>query len=279
MQVSGLINNNYVVAIESSGEEVIVKGTGIGFGARKGSYISDSRIEKIYKINDGHIITELKNLIKNIPEDRFSTCSEIVDYAKKKLGIGLNPNLYVTLTDHINYALVRYSKGIKLDNPMIEDIRGFYPKEFQIGQYAVDLINKRHHAHFNEDEAGFIALHFVNAEANTAMNTTIKSTKLVRGALEIIEAFFNVTMDNDTVSYRRLVTHLQLIANNVFRNKCSISKPDAFNTTVSTSFPAEYECSMKIAKYIKENYGHDLDDDELAYLTVNISRVRTREAE
>lgn len=276
MLISNLINNNYVAAVDDEGNEVIVKGIGIGYKVSKGSYIPDDRIEKVYRINNGSTIKKLKGLLQNIPEEHFWVCGDIIDFAQKKLETELNPNLYVTLTDHVNYAIFRLSKGIEIANPMINEIRIFYPDEFEIGKYAVSLINKKLDIHFGEDEAGFIAFHIVNAEANRAMGTTMKVTGLVKTSLEIIQQCLDIQVEEDDISFRRLIVHLQFIANDVLNRTHNASKPDVFNHTIKDSFPKEMECSRKIAGYIREHFDYELDNDELAYLTVNISRVSKR---
>ena len=42
-----------------------------------------------------------------------------------------------------------------------------------MGKYAIDLLNEKLGTEFSEDEAGFIALHFVNAEYDTTINDTL----------------------------------------------------------------------------------------------------------
>lgn len=140
MLISNLINNNYVAAVDDEGNEVIVKGVGIGYKVGRGSYIPDDKIEKIYRINNENTIQKLKGLLQNISEEHFWVCGDIIDYAQKKLQTDLNPNLYVTLTDHINYAIFRLSKGIDLTNPMINEIRIFYPEEFEIGKVVSRML-------------------------------------------------------------------------------------------------------------------------------------------
>lgn len=276
MFISNLINNNYVAAIDDDGNEVVVNGIGIGYKKSKGSYIPDSKIQKVYRINNGRTIRELRGLLQDIPEDRFQVCGEIIDFAQKRLRTELNPNLYVTLTDHVNYALVRFSKGLEIANPMLGEIKLFYPKEFAVGKYAVSLVKEKLGTDLGEDEAGFIAFHLVNAETNMAMDTTMKVTKLVKEALKIIEEFWKIQMEEEDINLRRLISHLQFIANNVINRTHNISKPDSFYHAIRTAFPEEMECSIKIADYIRENFEYELDDDELAYLAVNISRVRKR---
>ena len=52
----------------------------------------------------------------------------------------LNQNVYLALTDHIDFALRRFKDGMLFENALYSEIRRFYPEEFQIGCHALDLI-------------------------------------------------------------------------------------------------------------------------------------------
>ena len=59
---------------------------------------------------------------------------------KDHLKLKLNQSIYVTLTDHINFAIERVSQGIEPQNALLWEIKRFYPQEFQLGIYALELI-------------------------------------------------------------------------------------------------------------------------------------------
>lgn len=48
MRVSKILNNNLVLSKNEKNEEIIVKGLGIGFRAKRGDKIDESLIEKIF---------------------------------------------------------------------------------------------------------------------------------------------------------------------------------------------------------------------------------------
>ena len=51
----------------------------------------------------------------------------IINHAKLSLGKELSDSIYVTLPDHISAAVERYRQGLVLPNPLLWDIRQFYP--------------------------------------------------------------------------------------------------------------------------------------------------------
>ena len=51
--------------------------------------------------------------------------SDIITYAKKNLNVQLNQSIYITLTDHINFAIQGQAQGIQLKNALLWEIKKF----------------------------------------------------------------------------------------------------------------------------------------------------------
>ena len=56
--------------------------------------------------------------------------SDIITYAKKNLNVQLNQSIYITLTDHINFAIQRQVQRIQLKNALLWEIKKFYHQEY-----------------------------------------------------------------------------------------------------------------------------------------------------
>lgn len=41
-------------------------------------------------------------------------------------------------------------------------------------------------------------------------------------------------------------------------------------------YPNEYRCALKVRDYMRKEFGQDLSEDELIYLTIHIRRVTTK---
>lgn len=55
-----------------------------------------------------------------------------------------------------------------------------------------------------EDEAGYIAMHFVNAQQNgEEMSQTVKVTKMVEDILHIVEYHYQIKLDENSLNYTR----------------------------------------------------------------------------
>ena len=47
----------------------------------------------------------------------------------------------------------------------------------------------------------------------------------------------------------------------------------SFLLTLKEQYKNEYQCALKIRDYMRKEYGQELTEDELVYLTVHIKRV------
>ena len=175
MKVRKVINNNIVSSADEDGREIVVMGRGIGFQAREGWEIPEERIEKIFRLDNKDSLNRFKDLLARLPLEHIQISDEIISYGKKVLNKPLNHNIYITLTDHINFAVERHRQNMMFPNPLLREVRSFYREEYLIGEYALALIKKKLGIDFPVDEAASIALHLVNAEYNTAMRDTINS--------------------------------------------------------------------------------------------------------
>ena len=274
MRVNKVINNNIVSALDSEGKEIVVMGRGLGFGAKPGKEIPEAKIEKIFRLDSQNTMDRFKELLSNLPLEHIQVSAEIINYAKSVLNRSLNQNIYVTLTDHINFAIERFRKQMRFSNPLLSEIKAFYKEEYLIGEYAVALIEKESGIRLPIDEAGFIALHVVTAEYNTAMRETIDITNLIQNVVGMVRDYFHVGLDETSLNYQRFVTHLRFLAQRIVAGELLDGGNPEFNRLISQMYPEEYACSLKIREHIKSVYSHDVTDEETAYLAVHIKRIR-----
>lgn len=274
MKIEKIINNNIVSALEQDGKEIIVMGRGIGFGIKPGKEIPEGRIEKVFRLDSQNSVDKFKELLVNLPLEHIQVSTEIINYAKSVLNRSLNQNIYITLTDHINFAIHRFKQKMVFSNPLLNDIKAFYKEEYLIGEYAVALIERKIGVTLPVDEAGFIALHIVNAEFNTAMRNTIDITNLIQNVVRIVKEYFALEPDETSLNYQRFVTHLRFLAQRIVTGELLNSGTAEFSHLISGMYPQEYGCSLKIKDYILETYHHHVTEEETAYLAVHIKRMR-----
>lgn len=273
--IEKVINNNIISAYEESGAEVIVMGRGIGFKKKQGEVVPADQISKIFRIKSRTLAEQFKELLANMPLERVRISDEIISHAKDHLKLKLNQSIYVTLTDHINFAIERVSQGIEPQNALLWEIKRFYPQEFQLGIYALELIQDRLDILLPEDEAGFIALHFVNAEYGTDIRDAVKFPDQMQAIVDIVERDLGILLDESSLHYERFMTHIKFLIQRIYRKELLSSEDRELSLLMQRKYPREYQCSLKVAEYIMQATGSRLSEEEIMYLSVHIRRVTT----
>lgn len=273
--IEKVINNNIISAYEKSGAKVIVMGRGIGFKKKQGEVVPADQISKIFRIKSRTLTEQFKELLANMPLERVRISDEIISHAKDHLKLKLNQSIYVTLTDHINFAIERVSQGIEPQNALLWEIKRFYPQEFQLGIYALELIHDRLGILLPEDEAGFIALHFVNAEYGTDIRDAVKFPDQMQAIVDIVERELGILLDESSLHYERFMTHIKFLIQRIYRKELLSSEDRELSLMMQRKYPREYQCSVKVAEYIMQATGCRLSEEEIMYLSVHIRRVST----
>ena len=279
MVIEKVINNNIVSAVDEEGREAVVMGRGIGFRAKPGMSLMRKGIEKIFWIESKSLSQQFKELLAQMPMEHVKVSSDIIAHAKETLSMELNQSIYVTLTDHINFAITRFRQGIKPQNALLWEIKRFYTKEFGLGIYAIKVISEQLGIDLPEDEAGFIALHFVNAEYGTQIRDAVKFPNLVKDILEIVRSELQITFDENSLHYERFVTHIKFLLQRIYKNETLPDEESELSEMMQKKYKKEYACSKKVAEYINQETNTTLSKEEVMYLAIHIRRVAEPENE
>lgn len=276
MKIVRIINNNVISSIGERGKEVVVMGKGIGFQRKPGDEIAPEKVEKIFSL-PRESTSQFEILLKDMPYEHIQVAEEIIHYAAESLGWKLNKNIYITLTDHLSYAIERQKQGVEVQNAFLWEIKKFYQKEYQIGLHALEIVKERIGVELSLDEAGFLALHVVNAEMDADLKQSVTMPGVIKDILNIIKYTMGKELDENSLSYERLVTHLKFFLQRVIKKEAYPNKGDIMCKTIRENCPDEWECACKIRDYVNNKFSHDTSEEELMYLTVHINRVTRME--
>ena len=272
MKIAKIMNNNVVSALDEGNREIIVLGKGIGFQKHNGDLIDEVKVEKIFRLSEP-ARSKFEKLVEEIPYEYVSYTDEIVREATETLGMELNKNIYITLTDHLHFAIERYRRNITFQNALLWEIKRFYSREYEVGLKAVDLLKEREGVALSVDEAAFIALHIVNAEMDINLSRTLSVPGMIKDLLNIVRYTFHVDLDEEGLSYERFVTHLKFFIQRTLKRQCYPTEELELYELYRKKAPKSYECAKKIKKYMEEKTDTEVTDEEMMYLTVHISRV------
>lgn len=275
MKIAKILNNNVVTVIDEHQNESVVMGRGLGFKKQAGDTLDETLIEKVFKLKSDELTSRLSELLSEIPAEVVTTADKIITLAKSRLSGKLQNSVYISLTDHCHFAIERHKQGVAIRNVLLWEIKRLYQKEFELGQDALDIIEQRLGVRLPEDEAGFIALHLVNAQLDSDMPDVIHITKIMQEILNIVKYQLNIDYDEQALSYHRFVTHLKFFAQRLMGKKPVFSDDESLHDVVKAKYALAYQCAEKIQIHIDQKYHYILTKEELMFLTIHIERVRT----
>lgn len=273
MLIEKILNNNVAVSHDSAGREVVVMGRGLAFQRHAGDEIPDELIEKVFSLQDHETTEKLQKLVSEIPLEHMLIAEEVIAYAEKTYGKKLYDGIHISLADHISTAIERQQKGISLKNPLSWDIKRFYPEEYAIGSQGVQIVQERTGIRLDDDEAAFIALHFVNAEMNQNMNQIVAMTRIMNEILEVIKQEPGIVMDEDSINYYRFITHLKFFAQRILEAKTRTDDARDLYDLIKQKYCWILPITEKVASYLLERYEYTMDVSEKTYFTIHLQRI------
>lgn len=274
MKIIKIVNNNIVTSLDEQNREIIVMGRGLGFGRKPGMTIDDGKVEKVFRLNSAGENQKLVDIIQDIPLEHIKAADQIIEYAKSMLGEKLKETIYLSLIDHIDGAIERYENQIQFANPLLWEIKQYYPSEFKVGVQSLNILKKMLGIELPVDEAAFIALHFITAEYDTKMDVTFDIPRLIDDIIAIVESEFSIKINKESIHYERFITHLKFFAARVLQAKQMPDDDDfLFRNMIRDQYKKSYACAQIIRQHLDECYKVTISEEEVVYLTVHIKRV------
>ena len=274
MKITKIVNNNIVTSADEHGMEIIVMGRGLGFGQKPGFDIPDNKIEKIFRLSSQKDNQKLIDIIEDIPLEHIHAADQVISYAKSMFGDKLKDTIYLSLIDHINCAIERQKNNLLFQNPLLWEIKQYYPSEFQVATQSLNILKKTLGISFPVDEAGFIALHFITSEYDTEMQVTFDIPRLIDEILHIIDKHYPEGFSKDSIHFERFITHLKFFAARVLQSKQIPDDGDfLFRSMIREQYKQSYECAVDIKSFIENMHHIPLSEEELIYLSVHIKRI------
>lgn len=268
MKVIRCINNNVAICRDSKDKELVAFGKGIGFG--KPPYeVEISKIERTYyNMNEKYL-----SMLAKIDERALQISVEVREYAKYR-GIITGENFVFSLADHIDFAVERELRNIKFQLPIETDIQQIFKKEYEVGIYALSIINEKFNISLPKQEASYIALNLLNSEQELDRERN-NSGQLVDDIVDTVSQMMKIEIDEGEFSYSRFISHLYYLLQRTDVKRTNIANKMLLDSIRKTN-EAEYNCALEVKKEIDKRQKSNISEDEVFYLTLHIARLCER---
>lgn len=271
MEIKSILNNSALIA-RDQGEEKVLVGKGISFGKHPGDLVDERKIEKVFTQADG--ADDLEQLLGQIPEKYFEAASVIIRNAEKKLKDPLDKSIAITLPDHIDAVMERYRNHQQLTYALLNDLKLLYPDIYAVSEWALDYLNAAFDVNLIDDEAGFLAMHFLNAtKGEKSTRNARKVMKFVHTVTDVIHEKYADAFQTSGMSYSRFLAHLKYLAIRYFE-KQQLNEDISFTLKISKDKSELVKrCLRDIEEAVKESFGSSFSNDEENYLKLHLARL------
>lgn len=270
------INNNVAVCKDGNGCELIAFGKGIGFPKMPYEVKLENIDRTFYNIS-----AQYMGLMNELPMDIIEFTMKILPVVQSKLDYDLNPNLVLTLADHLAFAMERERKKIYIEMPLIYDMEQQYPMEMKLSRYIAAQLDKVFHIRLGRNEWSGIAMSIISAritqeqEINQTRQMDFES--ILNDICKIIEKQLNIVVNKETFDYARFATHIKYLLDRI----CSKQYIDTDNITLYQNLREEFvdisRCVDCIIEYLNLKLNCEVTEEEKMYLILHVNRICSKE--
>lgn len=274
MEILRVFNNNVVLARHPGGDEVILTGRGLGFQARPGQRVDDSKVVRIFVPMDGRDPDHMAELLTGIPPEVIQQVGNAMARAGLDQKATSSPTLVMAVADHVSFALRRLAAGLQIDYPLQAEVQHLYDGEYRQAQRLLAELNAELDEPLPESEAVALALHLVNVGLSTGdLSYTYKMTGVIQQMLHVIEQSHAVTLQPSSVSVGRFITHLRYLFVRINQHTQLNEAHSPVGQAIRDAYPDAVRCAERLASIMELRLGTALTEDEVSYLTLHVARV------
>lgn len=275
-RITKILNHNSFMGIESKNDqECLIMGKGVAFGKKVGQTVSVTADSRIYSLKELTDRGEAKEIIKSVSPLCLELANEVLDQAEEEFG-KVDRSILFTMADHLDFAVRRIQNGEQISNPLTDDIRIMFYKEYKVAGCIRDLLKEKLGIRIDEHEIGYIALHVHAAIVDENVSQAMEIARTVRECICMVEEETGKSIDVMSLSYNRLMNHVRyMVARAIHGEKLKMS----LNDYMSVKFPGPYMTAEKICRKMEKSLKLPIPDIEIGYLAMHLERMMDREEE
>ena len=273
-RIAKVLNHNSFIGIDDGKTtEYLVMGKGVAFGKKVSQTVETGQYVRVYSLNELTERGEARDIIRSVPPECLELAGEVLDRAEKEFG-ELDRSILFPMADHIAFAVRRIRNKEQISNPLTEDIRVLFHKEYKVAQCMEELLRERFHLEIDEHEVGYIALHIHSAIVDEKVSQAMQMARSVRECISLVEKETGKKIDVMSLSYNRLMNHVRyMVARAVSGEKLKVN----MNDYMEVRFPEAYKASRQICREMEKNLKLPFNEVEIGYLAMHLERVMDTE--
>lgn len=267
-----VLNNNGILVMDlDNKQEYIFLGKGVGFGKKVNQNVNTIENAKAYRFTEEQSRQDSIHTIKSISPVFIEIAGNIIEEAERKFG-SVDNNILLALADHIAFAIKRMQEGVELKNPFAKEIKVLFEEEYSVAKMGKEFIKEKIGIEINDDEVGYITLHVHTALTREHVVQSMDIARMIQEGIQKIETELGTMLDDETISYTRLLTHMKFMILRVINGEKLHLDMTSY---VLDNFPASFELAKRICKEFENMTKKPFPDIEISYFAIHIERVKS----
>ena len=254
-----LNHNSFIGVEEENNREYLVMGKGIAFGKKTGQRVQPGDDARIYSLTEMTERGNARTIVQGVSPLSLELASAVLDEAEKEFG-KIDRSIVFPMADHLDFAVRRIQNGEQISNPLTDDIRVMFYKEYKVASCIRELLKERLQIEIDEHEIGYLALHVHSAIVEENVSQAMEVARAVRESISL--------------SYNRMMNHIRyMVARAVSGEKLKVN----MNDYMSVKFPEAFRAAKRICEEMEKRLKLPMEEIEIGYLAMHIERIMDRE--
>lgn len=269
-RIRKILNHNTILVIKmDDNKEYLLMGKGAGFSKKVGERIEKRPEDTVYSLQKLTDRGDAREIIKSVSPVCLELANDVLNEAEREFG-KIDRAILFPMADHIEYAVRRIKNHEQISNPLTEDIRVLFYKEYKVAQCMIPLLQERMKVEIDEHEVGYIALHIHSAINDEKVSQAMMITRAVRECITLVEEQTSRKIDVMSLAYNRLMNHVRyMVARALNNERLKLN----MNDYMEVKFPEAFRTAAMICDEVGRSLKCQLDEVEIGYLAMHIERV------
>ena len=254
---------------DENNQECLVMGKGVAFGKKVGQTVPVTAEAKVYSLKEMTERGDAKDILKSVSPLCLEFANEVLNQAEQEFG-KVDRTILFTMADHLDFAIRRIQNGEQISNPLTDDIRVMFYKEYKVASCIQELLKEKMQIEIDEHEIGYIALHVHAAIVDENVSQAMEIARTVRECISLVEKETGNSIDVMSLGYNRLMNHVRyMVARAIHGEKLKMN----LNEYMSVKFPEPFMSAERICRQMEKSLKIPSPDIEIGYLAMHLERM------
>ena len=237
---------------DENNQECLVMGKGVAFGKKVGQTVPVTAEAKVYSLKEMTERGEAKDILKSVSPLCLEFANEVLNQAEQEFG-KVDRTILFTMADHLDFAIRRIQNGEQISNPLTDDIRVMFYKEYKVASCIQELLKEK-----------------LQLEIDENVSQAMEIARTVRECISLVEKETGNSIDVMSLGYNRLMNHVRyMVARAIHGEKLKMN----LNEYMSVKFPEAFMAAERICRQMEKSLKLPIPDIEIGYLAMHLERM------